>query len=94
LDITRIRIKVNDWVIKPALAALTAGQAARTACNIYLFKAVSLWQGLILGFAVLALVYALVLFSVGSINRGDFAWIKPILRLPSKLPKNTPENLY
>jgi len=94
LKITKIKLKLNDWIIKPMLAALSAGQAVKAICNFYLFQTLSLWQGLVLGLIILAVVYMLALFSTGCINRGDFAWIKPFLKFPAKTPKNSPEIVY
>jgi stage V sporulation protein B len=94
LKITKIKLKKNDWIIKPTLAALSAGQAVKAVCNFYLFRALSLWQGLALGFIILAAVYILALFSTGCITRGDFGWIKPFLKFPAKTLKNPTEIAY
>ncbi|MCL2034000.1 MAG: oligosaccharide flippase family protein [Oscillospiraceae bacterium] len=94
LDITKINLKINDWIVKPVIAALCAGQAVRAAYNFYLFDSLSLWQGLILGLIILTAVYVLALFSTGCISRGDFAWIKPFSRLPVKIQKNSLEIAY
>lgn len=93
LRITKIKLKINDWFIKPVLAAAAAGQAVKAVCNFWIFDALSLKQGLFLGLAVIAVVYAVVLFSVGSITKNDVKWISSKLKLPSKSPKPRPETV-
>lgn len=92
LKITKIKMRLSDWVIKPVLAAVTAGQCVKAICNLYLFQTLSLWQGLLLGVFVIALVYTAALFAVGSVSPDDFSWIRQRLKIPSKHPKTAPES--
>ncbi len=75
MKITRISLRINDWVFKPVLAALAASQTWKALCNYSLLGEMALWQSLALGLMVISLVYGLVLLSVGSITRKDIVWI-------------------
>ena len=92
LKITDVRLRINDWVIKPSLAALTAVQGVRAVCNLYLFEALSLRQGLVVGFALILLIYTAALLSLECIGVHDFAWIAQRLRLSTKRSKPVFEN--
>lgn len=94
LKITKIKLNINDWFIKPALAAAAAGQTVKAVCNLWLFDALSLRQGLLLGLVVIAAVYIAVLFSIGSISKNDLKWIASKLKIPAKAPKSQPETAY
>lgn len=75
LKITKISLRFNDWICKPLLAALTASQALKAAYRYTVLSALPIWLALILGIIVIAIVYGIVLFSVGSITREDVSWI-------------------
>lgn len=93
LKITRLRMQLGEWVIKPGLAAMAAGQIVKVVCNFYLFDALSLWQGLALGLCLIALIYMIVLVSLGSIRAEDLAWIKNRMKLSTKPPKTALESV-
>jgi stage V sporulation protein B len=84
LKTTKIRLRVNDWLLKPALAAASASQIVKTCCNLWFFSAFSVWQVLAVGLAAIAAVYLAVLFSVGSVAPEDFKWIISRLRFEPK----------
>ena len=75
IQITRISLRVNDWIFKPVLASMAASQTWKAICNYSILRAMPMWQSLALGFLVIGVVYGLVLISVGSITRKDIVWI-------------------
>jgi len=86
LKITDISMRVGDWIIKPALAALAASQGVRA---LYLYTAVDrlpLWAGLGIGFAAICAIYAVALFSLGCVTKQDIAWAAERFRVvPSQM---------
>lgn len=75
MKITRISLRVNDWIFKPLLASLAASQTWKALCNYSALRDIPMWQSLALGFLVISMVYGLVLISVGSVTRKDIVWI-------------------
>lgn len=94
LKITKIKLRLNDWFLKPVLAAAAASQAVKALCNLWLFESLSLKQGLFLGLGIIAVVYVAVLFSVGSIDKGNVKWAWAKLRMSSKTSSGKPESAY
>lgn len=94
LMLTKIRLQINDWLIKPTLAAIASGQAVKAVCNFYLFDALSVWQGLALGLCIIAVVYIAVLFAVGSVTPQDFKWLTRRLKFTGKAAASDPKAVY
>lgn len=84
LTLTRVPLEPGEWILRPALAAMAASQCGRALCNLYLFKALPMWQGLAFGIAVVSLFYLLALLGIGSVHLSDFAWIMKRLHLSRK----------
>ncbi len=84
LKITKLPLRLNDWVFKPTLAAAAATQLVQAVCNLYLFQRLPIWLGLCVGIGGIAVVYTLVLFSVGSLAPDDFQWLTRRLRFSQK----------
>jgi len=75
LKVTKISLRVNDWIIKPALAALAASQGMRTLFLYTAFSQLPLWGVLIIGVMVIGVIYSAVLLSLGCVTRKDIAWV-------------------
>ena len=84
LKITQIPLKFGDWIVKPVLAALAASQGIKLICNLYLFKALPVWQGLLCGSIIIVVIYLLALLGVGSITQADLVWIQQRMRAANK----------
>ena len=74
LKITKVHLRVNDWIIKPALAALAASQGVRALFLHTALGRIPAWGGLICGFAVIGVIYGAALLSLGCVTRKDIAW--------------------
>ena len=74
LKITRLRMRFNDWLIKPTLAAMAAAQGVRALYLYTGFGQLPLWASLVLGFGVIGIIYSAALLSLGCITRRDIAW--------------------
>jgi len=86
LKITDISLRVGDWIIKPAIAALAASQGVRA---LFLYTALDrlpLWVGLGIGFVVICAIYAGALFSLGCVTKRDITWaIKRFRVVPGQM---------
>lgn len=89
--ITQIRMRWREWVFAPTLATLAAGQGCKALLNYLLAPTLPLWQGLALGLGLMCGIYIAVLFGLGSLQKGDWAWIAQRVRTSSKPPKAEPE---
>jgi stage V sporulation protein B len=74
LKITDISMRVNDWIVKPALAALAASQGVRSLFYYTTLGQLPLWGGLIVGFAVIGVIYTGALLCLGCVTKGDIVW--------------------
>ncbi|MCL2580154.1 MAG: polysaccharide biosynthesis protein [Oscillospiraceae bacterium] len=74
LKITEVRLRINDWVIKPALAALAASQGVRALFTQTSLGQLPTWAVLAVGLAAMGAVYLAVLFSLGCLTGKDVAW--------------------
>jgi len=74
LKITNVSLRLNDWIIKPALAALAASQGVRALFLYTVLGQLPLWGSLITGFTVIGIIYLAALFSLGCITKGDISW--------------------
>ena len=93
LKITKISFRLNEWLLKPGLAAIAAGQGVKVLCSYFLFQRLAMWQGLALGLLIMALIYMAVLVSIGSVSQGDMNWITNRVKFSSKQPKTDPETV-
>jgi len=93
LRITRLRLQLNDWAVKPVLAAVMATQLMRLAANYQIFSALPVWMAVIAGSLMMAGAYLAVLLSVGSVKPGDFVWVVRRLRTSMKPPAVVPEKV-
>ncbi len=91
LRLTKIKLKINDWILKPALAAASASQIVKAMCNLWFYRALPTWQALLLGLFAIGFCYVTVLFSVGSIAPEDFKWVASRLGSLTKKPEPQPE---
>jgi len=74
LKITKVHLRVNDWIVKPALAALAASQGVRALFLHTAFGRLPTWGGLIAGVAAIGFIYSAALLSLGCVTRKDIAW--------------------
>jgi stage V sporulation protein B len=86
LRITKIRLRLNEWALKPALAAAAASQMVKMILNYADFSALPGWMSLAAGIGVVGVAYVAVLFSIGSIRMQDFRWILERLKTTTKIP--------
>ena len=93
LKITKLHFRLNDWLLKPGLAAVAAGQGVRALCNYWLFPQLSMWQGLAIGLIAMVAIYLAVLLSIGSVRPGDLSWITNRIKFSSKQPKSELETV-
>ena len=88
LKITDISMRVGDWIIKPAIAALAASQGVRALVRYTALEQLPLWAWLSVGFVVISVVYAAALMSMGCVTKRDITWAIERLRagvVPSKM---------
>lgn len=91
IKLTKLGIRWREWVIQPALATMAAGQGCKAICNLLLFSRFPMWQGLVLGIALMTGIYLLVLWGIGTLRKGDLTWIRNRLKFSAKPPKTEPE---
>jgi len=86
LKITSVPFHLNDWVLKPVLAAAASSQIVAVFMNYGLFGFFSERAELALYILITGIFYFFILLSIGSIRAEDFKWIiSRIKSSPKKL---------
>jgi stage V sporulation protein B len=93
VKVTRIRLRWREWLFRPLLATLAAGQGVRALCAYFMFDQLGLWQGLAIGLCLMAAIYLFALAGIGSLEAADFGWVANRIQFMSKKPKIEPELL-
>ncbi|MCL2088416.1 MAG: polysaccharide biosynthesis protein [Oscillospiraceae bacterium] len=71
LKVTLVSFNIGDWLIKPTLAAMAAGTAVKLICRYTVGEMFPLWITVIIGVAVMSLLYLLALFLMACIRKKD-----------------------
>jgi len=87
MRITGIRPKINEWCVKPVLAAAATCQIAKALYNYLPMESLPPLWSLLIGVALICAAYAGVLFSIGSIRLSDFQWIIDRIKTSGKIPE-------
>ena len=86
LKITQVSLRVNDWMVKPALAALAASQGVRAAFSHTPLGGLPTWAGLVVGLVGIGGIYLAALFSLGCLTKKEIDWaIKHFKPKPSHM---------
>lgn len=90
LKVTGVGVQVVHWIVKPAVAAGSAGLVIRLVCSYCLADAFPLWCQVILGVLVMGTAYLVLLLALGCIRRSDLVWVRECFRHKTKTRANPP----
>lgn len=89
LKVTALSFKIAQWLIKPAIAALSSGFAIKILCTYFFTVFLSPVASLVLGILCILTAYFILLFPLECINSYDIQYLKEaILPMRKKKQKN------
>ncbi|MCL2056875.1 MAG: oligosaccharide flippase family protein [Oscillospiraceae bacterium] len=91
MRITGIKPNLNEWFLKPVLAAAATCQIARAAHNYLPMEALPTVWSLLAGIALICASYTATLFSIGSVKLKDFSWLINRIKVSGKIPDKVVE---
>lgn len=88
IEVTKIKMRPINWLLKPAIAAAFSGSYSRLIINKLFRYNLGLTSKVCLGIGLIIALYIPLLFLIKTLGKEDILWIKRHLNLV-KLEKNT-----
>ena len=90
IEVTKIKMRPINWLLKPAIAAAFSGSYSRLIINKLFRYDLGLTSKVCLGIGLIIALYIPLLFLIKTLGKEDILWLKRHLT-PIKLQKSTSE---